>query len=159
MKHYFKFIQYMMVLILRVGSGYYIFLQGYEKLTGNFKIEPLIPVVIKNEDSPVWFKWFFEHVVAHTTSLFNLMVPLGEVAIGLGLMFGIMSHLASFFGAFIMINYILSDMIFTYPLQLALFIILLMNKDILNKISLRSIIIYIKEKGEPKYEPDPTRRR
>ena len=41
------------------------------------------------------------------------------MAIGLGLILGIFAYAASFFGAFVMINYILADMIFTYPLQLA----------------------------------------
>ncbi|AYU56158.1 DoxX family protein [Staphylococcus debuckii] len=153
------YIQYIIIFIIRVGSGGYIFVQGWEKLTGGFTINGLVPVVIQNEDSPIWFKLFFEHIVAHTTGIFNIIVPLGEVAIGLGLLFGIMSQIASFFGAFVMLNYILSDMIFTYPVQLAFFIILLMNPAILNKISLKSMILYIKEKGEYKHEPHPARRR
>lgn len=159
MKNYKDIIQYIIIFIIRVGSGGYILVQGWEKLTGGFSINGLIPVVIKNEDSPEWFKFFFEHIVAHTTEVFNIVVPLGEIAIGLGLLFGIMSQIASFFGAFVMLNYILSDMIFTYPVQLAFFIILLMNPAILNKISLKSMILYIKEKGEYKHESHPARRR
>mgnify|MGYP007011278796 FL=1 len=51
-----------------------------------------------------------------------------------------------------MLNYILSDMIFTYPVQLALFIILLMNKNLLKQISLSAVIAYIKEKGDTRRE-------
>lgn len=64
------------------------------------------------------------------------MIPLGEIAIGLGLIFGVLSYTASFFGVFVMLNYILADMIFTYPIQLFFFIILLMNKKTLESISL-----------------------
>ncbi|RIN48216.1 DoxX family protein, partial [Staphylococcus simulans] len=53
---------------------------------------------------------------------------------------------------FVMLNYILSDMIFTYPVQLALFIILLMNKNLLKQISLSAVIAYIKEKGDTRRE-------
>ncbi len=67
--------------------------------------------------------WRFANIVAHTTSLFDTVVPLGGIAIGLGLIFGVFAYAASFFGAFVMINYILADMIFTYPLQLTFFIL------------------------------------
>ncbi|MGD6773760.1 DoxX family membrane protein [Staphylococcus simulans] len=152
MKHYLRTIELVILFLIRIIAGGYILAQGWEKLTGGFKIEPLIPVVIKNEDSPVWFKLFFEHIVAHSASVFNVIVPLGEIAIGLGLILGILSHIASFFGAFVMLNYILSDMIFTYPVQLALFIILLMNKNLLKQISLSAVIAYIKEKGDTRRE-------
>ncbi|MCD8914111.1 DoxX family membrane protein [Staphylococcus simulans] len=158
MKEKLRLIWQSIIFVLRIGSGGFILAQGWEKLTGGFKIEPLIPVVIQNEDSPVWFKLFFEHIVMPAAPVFNLIVPLGEIAIGLGLLLGILSHIASFFGAFVMLNYILSDMIFTYPLQLAIFIILLMNKNIVNQTALKSIIAYIKEKGDIKREHNLNRR-
>ncbi len=39
----------------------------------------------------------FVNIVAHTTSLFDIIVPLGEIAIGLGLIFGVFAYAASFF--------------------------------------------------------------
>ena len=77
------------------------------------------------------------------------------MAIGLGLILGIFAYAASFFGAFVMINYILADMIFTYPLQLA-FIILLMSHSLLAKVSLKEIIAYFRDRnnrGEDKHDP------
>ena len=68
------------------------------------------------------------------------------MAIGLGLILGIFAYAASFFGAFVMINYILADMIFTYPLQLA-FIILLMSHSLLAKVSLKEIIAYFRDRN------------
>ena len=56
MKHYLRTIELVILFLIRIIAGGYILAQGWEKLTGGFKIEPLIPVVIKNEDSPVWFK-------------------------------------------------------------------------------------------------------
>lgn len=78
------------------------------------------------------------------------------MAIGLGLILGIFAYAASFFGAFVMINYILADMIFTYPLQLAFFIILLMSHSLLAKVSLKEIIAYFRDRnnrGEDKHDP------
>lgn len=153
MKRIFQII----ILVLRIGSGGYIFHQGYEKLTGGFNITGLIPSVRDNADSPEWYKWFFENVVAHMIETFHYVIPLGEMAIGLGLIFGVLAYIASFFGAFIMINYILAAMIFTYPVQLAIFIILLMNRKTLNTLSLKSLLLYFKHKGDDKHDPHLTR--
>lgn len=128
------------ILIVRLGSGFYMLFQGWDKITGGFAIDGLVSVIKDNDDSPQWFKFFFETVIAHNLELFKWMVQLGEIAIGLGLILGIFSYAASFFGVFVMLNYILADMIFTYPIQLFFFIILLMNKNILNTISLNHFI-------------------
>ncbi|MBO1199992.1 DoxX family protein [Staphylococcus simiae] len=156
-----KTLQLILIFIVRLVSGIIMLQQGFEKLTGNFTLKGLVPVIKDNTDSPVWYKWFFEHVVAQSTSLFDLVIPLGELAIGLGLLFGVLSYAASFFGAFVMLNYILADMIFTYPLQLALFIILLMHQNTLRQLSLQSVIHYIKSfknRGENKHDAHPSRR-
>lgn len=151
-----KKISLFIIFLIRVISGIVIFRQGWEKFTGDFTLNGLVPVIRDNTDSPQWYKWFFEHIVAHTTGLFNIIVPLGEMAIGLGLILGIFAYAASFFGAFVMINYILADMIFTYPLQLAFFIILLMSHSLLAKVSLKEIIDYFRDRnnrGEDKHDP------
>ena len=82
------------------------------------------------------------------------------MAIGLGLILGVLAYTASFFGAFVMINYILADMIFTYPLQLAFFIILLMSHSLINKISLKVItqLRVRNNRGEDKHDPLTNRR-
>ncbi|MGV3244902.1 DoxX family membrane protein [Staphylococcus sp. 11261D007BR] len=135
-----KMIYKIMILLLRVGAGFYILMQGYEKLTGGFAIDGLVSVIRDNQDSPAWYKALFETVIAHNLELFKWAVQLGEIAIGLGLILGIMSYTASAFGVFIMVNYILADMIFTYPLQLVVFVILLMNRRTLEQISLNHFI-------------------
>ncbi|MCS4485959.1 DoxX family membrane protein [Staphylococcus americanisciuri] len=125
-----------MILLIRIGSGIVMLMQGFEKLTGGFAINGLIPVVQKSPDVPEWYKAFFSTVVNTQTDIFQWLIPLGEIAIGLGLILGILSYTASFFGAFVMLNYILADMIFTYPLQLFFFIILLMNPKTLELLNL-----------------------
>ena len=59
-------------------------------------------------------------------------------------------------GLVVMINYILADMIFTYPLQLTFFILLLMSHSLLKQISLKEIINYFrgrKNRGEKIDDP------
>lgn len=129
-----------LILLLRLGSGLYILRQGFEKLTGGFAIDGLVSVIRDNQDSPEWYKTFFEVLVAQHLELFKWAVQIGEIAIGLGLILGVMSYTASFFGVFIMVNYILADMIFTYPLQLVCFVILLMNRHTLELLSLNHFI-------------------
>ena len=141
-------IKKVILLLIRLGSGILMFMQGYEKLTGGFAIDGLVPVVIQNQDSPEWYKSFFEHVVASFIPAFNWLVPLGEIAIGLALIFGVMTYTASFFGAFMMLNYILADMIFSYPTQLFFFIIILMNKQTIQQLDLRLLYRLRKRRGD-----------
>lgn len=84
------------ILIVRLGSGFYMLFQGWDKITGGFAIDGLVSVIKDNDDSPQWFKFFFETVIAHNLELFKWMVQLGEIAIGLGLILGIFSYAASF---------------------------------------------------------------
>ena len=136
------------ITIVRVVSGLYIFNQGYEKFTGGFKVDGLIDVIASNADSPDWYKDFFEHIVAPNVSLFNLIIPIGEMMIGITLILGIISFIGSLFGIFIMLNYIWADMIYTYPMQLLCFIILVINRDVLEQYSVRTLINKFKYKGE-----------
>lgn len=85
-----------LILLLRLGSGLYILRQGFEKLTGGFAIDGLVSVIRDNQDSPEWYKTFFEVVVAQHLELFKWAVQIGEIAIGLGLILGVMSYTASF---------------------------------------------------------------
>ena len=40
-------------LIIRIYSGYLIYMQGYEKLTGGFSLQGLTQVIAQNQDSPM----------------------------------------------------------------------------------------------------------
>lgn len=127
-------------LIIRVYSGYLIYMQGYEKLTGGFSLQGLTQVIAHNQDSPMWYKWFFEHIIAPYTTLWEWVIPLGEIFLGLALIIGFLEYYAALFGIFIMINYILADMIFTYPLQLVGFILIALNIRSLRKLSAAAIV-------------------
>lgn len=127
-------------LTIRIVSGIYILRQGYEKLTGGFSLGGLTKVIEQNEDSPNWYKHFFKIIIEPYTSFWEWIIPIGEIMIGLALIIGFLEYSAALFGIFIMINNILADMIFTYPVQLAAFIFIALNKECINSTSVITFI-------------------
>lgn len=123
-------------LIIRIVSGIYILRQGYEKLTGGFSLGGLTKVIAQNQDSPKWYKHFFKIIIEPYTSYWEWIIPIGEIMIGLGFL----EYSAALFGIFIMINNILADMIFTYPVQLSGFIFIALNKECINSTSVKTFI-------------------
>ncbi|WP_323703260.1 DoxX family protein [Mammaliicoccus sp. Dog046] len=139
---------YIICLLIRVISGYYIFMQGYEKLTGGFSLKGLTQVIANNQDTPDWYKMFFENVIAPNTTLWEWVIPLGELMIGIALVIGFLEYYAALFGIFIMVNNLLADMIFTYPIQLVGFIIIALNIRGMRVISAKSIYkTFVKKKA------------
>ncbi|GGI39543.1 DoxX family protein [Mammaliicoccus stepanovicii] len=136
----------MVLLVIRIVSGGYILMQGYEKLTGGFSLTGLTQVIAQNQDTPSWYKAFFKFGIEPFTSIWEIIIPLGEIAIGLALIVGFLEYSAALFGIFIMINNLLADMIFTYPVQLVGFIIIALNISRIKHFSAKSIIYKIKKK-------------
>jgi thiosulfate dehydrogenase [quinone] large subunit len=87
--------------MLRLVTGWWFFQAGASKLLTDGLNYTYAPMYLKGMEGtvlgpiPVWMgnnmAWFLE-----------AMVPLGEALIGLGLMFGVLVRLASFFGAMFM---------------------------------------------------------
>jgi thiosulfate dehydrogenase [quinone] large subunit len=73
-----------------------------------------------------WYAWFLENLVQPNTEFFAYVVAYGEVLVGIGLIVGLFTGLAAFFGSFMNMNYLLSGTVSTNPtlLFLLLFIIL-----------------------------------
>ena len=82
----------------------------------------------------------FENIVSHSTGLFNFIIPLGEMAIGLGLILGVLAYTASFFWCLCYDKLYLSRYDFYVPFTISIFIILLMSHSLINKISLKEVI-------------------
>lgn len=112
--------------LIRIGLGFSWFHEGWFKIQAQFDISGLVPSVLANTDSPDWYKTFMETVVAPNTGLFNILIPWGELFVGLGLITGILTLPALVAGIFMGINYWLADMIYIYPLQLATGIVLVL---------------------------------
>lgn len=73
-----------------------------------------------------WYAAFLQHAVLPNAALFAYMVTFGEVLVGVALILGILTGIASFFGVFMNMNYLLAGTVSTNPILgfLALFLIL-----------------------------------
>lgn len=73
-----------------------------------------------------WYAAFLHAFVLPNTALFAYLITFGETLIGIALILGILTGIASFFGVFMNLNYLLAGTVSTNPILgvLALFIIL-----------------------------------
>src|SRR5947208_10035468 len=73
-----------------------------------------------------WYGAFLQNVVLPNAAVFAYMVTFGEVLIGLGLVFGVLTGIAAFFGVFMNLNFLLAGAVSINPVigTLAMFIVL-----------------------------------
>ncbi len=55
-----------------------------------------------------WYAWFLQNVVLPQAAVWSYVVAFGELLVGLGLILGILTGLAAFFGGFMNFNYLLA---------------------------------------------------
>jgi thiosulfate dehydrogenase (quinone) large subunit len=94
-----------LLAVLRVYLGYAWFTAGLGKVTGGFDasgfIKGAIANPVKGPDGGVVYGWyvdFLQSVALPNIDLFNVLVPWGELLVGLGLMLGCLTTAAMFFG-------------------------------------------------------------
>lgn len=63
-----------------------------------------------------WYATFLENVVLPNAKVFGFMVAYGEVLVGLGLIFGLLTGIAAFFGAFMNVSFLFAGTLSTNPL-------------------------------------------
>ena len=73
-----------------------------------------------------WYASFLQSVVLPNAALFSYLVTFGEVLIGLGLIFGVLTGIAAFFGVFMNLNFLLAGAVSINPVigALAIFLVL-----------------------------------
>ncbi|HET9918378.1 MAG TPA: DoxX family membrane protein [Ktedonobacteraceae bacterium] len=73
-----------------------------------------------------WFASFLQHFVLPNVPAFAYVVTFGEVLVGLGLIFGVLTGIAAFFGVFMNLNFLLAGAVSINPIigTLALFLVL-----------------------------------
>src|SRR5712692_5001468 len=98
-------------LIIRVYAGYQWFMAGYEKL-----INPAWTGAKAGTDITGWYAGFLQSFVIPYAAIWSWAITLGEIAVGLGLIFGILTGFAAFFGGMMNANYLLAGTISTTPL-------------------------------------------
>jgi len=63
-----------------------------------------------------WYADFLQGVVLPNATVFSYMVAFGEVAVGLGLILGILTGIAAFFGVLMNTNFLLAGTVSTNPI-------------------------------------------
>src|SRR2546421_3602778 len=141
-------------LIVRLYVGYQWFTAGFEKLTGysatvgsdfgqhvgnswiftNHLGAGLIGFAhggIAQATGPYpavqgWYAWFLQNVVIPGAGFWSYLVTFGELAVGIGLIIGMLTGIAAFFGVFMNMNFLLAGAVSINPIigGLALFILL-----------------------------------
>lgn len=72
-----------------------------------------------------WYASFVENFALHHTTFFSYLVTYGEIAVGLGLILGIFTTAAAFFGSVMNLNYLLAGTVSVNPIMLVLQILLM----------------------------------
>ncbi|HLX59185.1 MAG TPA: DoxX family protein [Ktedonobacteraceae bacterium] len=73
-----------------------------------------------------WYGWFVQHIALPIAPGLSYAVTFGEILVGLGLILGVLTGIAAFFGLFMNMNYLLAGTVSINPIigALALFIML-----------------------------------
>lgn len=70
---------------------------------------------MSNEGTPGWYVWFLQNFVQPNASLFATLVALGELAVGLALLVGLLTGIAAFGGVFLNGNFVLAGVLGQNP--------------------------------------------
>jgi thiosulfate dehydrogenase [quinone] large subunit len=111
----------MVWLAARLFVGWKFLEAGWDKVTGEgwlgsteaihgFLGGAASPEATAGEHASVstWYAWLVNHVFLHASGLLSYLVPFGEMAIGIGLILGIFTLGAAFFGAMLNLLFMLS---------------------------------------------------
>jgi thiosulfate dehydrogenase [quinone] large subunit len=98
-------------------------------------------------DVSSWYAYFIEHIALKHTEILSYLVTYGELLVGIALILGAFTGLASFFGIFMNTNYLFAGAVSSNPLLLLLQIGLLFAWRTAGYIGLdRFILVYINKK-------------
>ncbi|MBP1932987.1 DoxX family membrane protein [Ammoniphilus resinae] len=116
--------------IIRVWLGYEWVTAGFGKITGGFDATGFLTGAIEKAtgDHPAvagWYAAFLKGFAMPNVELFNVLVPYGELLVGLGLLFGTLTTIALYAGAFMNLNFLLAGTVSTNPVLYTMAILLL----------------------------------
>ena len=116
-------------LVVRIWVGWQWLEAGYGKVTNPVWVGDKAGVAIggfvqgalekaSGEHPAVqgWYADFLQGVVLPNATVFSYMVAFGEVAVGLGLILGILTGIAAFFGVLMNTNFLLAGTVSTNPI-------------------------------------------
>lgn len=125
-------------LILRVYLGYSWLMAGIGKVTSDVWTGDKAGVAIEGfmngalakaeaGDVAGWYATFLENVVIPNSVPFSYMVAWGEVLVGIGLIVGLLTGIAAFFGATMNMSFLLAGTVSTNPIMFIIAIVLILS--------------------------------
>jgi len=113
------------VMRMYVGSEW--LLAGWEKVTSpawgtsgkalsGFVAGALAQTSGANPAVQGWYAWFLQYIVLPNVGFFSFIVTWGEVAVGLGVLLGILTGIAAGFGVLMNLNYLLAGTVSINPI-------------------------------------------
>lgn len=115
-------------LVIRVYLGYAWLIAGWHKITNDKWVgsdagaalsgfvKGALGKAADGKDVTGWYSSFLENTVLPNAKLFSYFVAYGEVLVGLGLILGLLTGVAAFFGAFMNASYLFAGTLSTNPL-------------------------------------------
>ncbi len=140
-------------LIVRLYVGWEWLYAGYEKIInpvwvgekagvaiGGFITGALAKTSGAHPDVSTWYAWFLSHVVAPNAAAWSYAVSFGELLVGLGLILGVLTCVAAFFGFFMNLNYLFAGTVSTNPQLLVLALLIMLAHKISGNLGLQKFI-------------------
>lgn len=115
-------------LVIRLYLGYAWLTAGWGKVTApewtgenaGAAVQGFIQGALGNEDVSTWYATFLENVVLPNATVFSFMVAYGELLVGLGLILGLFTGIAAFFGGLMNVSFLFAGTLSTNPLLFVL---------------------------------------
>lgn len=116
--------------VLRVWLGLQWIEAGFHKITGGFDAGGFLKGALANAqgDHPAvqaWYADFLQQFALPNVQLFNVLIPWGELLVGIGLVVGLATIPALIAGAFMNLNFMLAGTTSTNPILYTAAMILL----------------------------------
>lgn len=102
-------------------------------------------------DVTAWYAWFLAHCVAPFPAVWSYVITFGEIAVGLGLLFGVLTALATAGGVLMNFNYLLSGTVSINPVMVLLGVPLLLAWRVSDTIGVQKLYSAMFRKKGPKY--------
>ncbi len=102
-------------------------------------------------DVTAWYAWFLANCVAPYPAVWSLLITFGEIAVGLGLLFGVLTAFASAGGVLMNFNFLLSGTTGINPVMILLGVPLLLAWRVSGTIGLQKLYAVVFRKNVSKY--------
>ncbi|WP_055109775.1 DoxX family membrane protein [Paenibacillus ihumii] len=115
-------------LVIRLYLGYAWLSAGWSKVTSDQWVgsnagagltgfvKGAVGKAAEGKDVTGWYASFLENMVLPNATLFSYLVAFGELLVGLGLILGLLTGIAAFFGAFMNASFLFAGTLSTNPL-------------------------------------------